>query len=89
MTAWSHRSGRYTATLAGCSLVVRLKDAVAAALAEGRDSGDAWPWIFEVLLPDGDGWLRGARESLADAQSAALMKAEESSDVPELVWNVG
>jgi hypothetical protein len=89
MTAWSHRSGRYTATLAGCSVVVRLKDAVSAALADGRDSGDAWPWIFEVPLPDGDGWRRGASESLADAQRAALMKAEQSGGVPELVWNVG
>ena len=67
----------------------RLKDAVAEALAEGYDSGDAWPWLFEVLLPDDGGHLRGARESLADAQHAALTKAEENADMPDLVWNVG
>ena len=89
MIAWSRQGGDYTARVSGCSLVVRLKDAVAAALAEGYDSGDEWPWLFEVFLPDEGGHLRGARESLADAQRAALMKAEENADVPDLVWNVG
>lgn len=89
MIAWSRQGGRYTAQMLGCSLVVRLKDAVAAALSEGFDHGDEWPWLFEVALPDGGGLLRGARESLADAQRAALMKAEENVGMPDLVWNVG
>lgn len=89
MIAWSRQGGNYIASLSGCSLVVRLKDAVAAALADGHDSGDEWPWLFEVFLPDGGGSLRGARESLADAQRAALMKAEENIGAPDLVWNVG
>ena len=89
MIAWTRQGGRYTARMSGCSLVVRLKDAVAGALAEGFDSADEWPWLFEVALPDDGGWLRGARETLADAQRAALMKAEENAGQPDLVWNVG
>jgi hypothetical protein len=89
MIAWTKQGGRYTARTSGCALVVQLKDAVAAALADGFDSADEWPWLFEVTLPDDGGRLRGARETLADAQGAALLKAEENAGVPDLVWNVG
>lgn len=89
MTVWLRRDSAYTAQEAGCNLKVRLKDAVAAALAEGRDNGDTWPWYFEVTLPDGLDVLRGVRETLAEAQQAAVAKAREWGEVAVPVLNAG
>ncbi len=89
MIAWAQRGANYLATFAGCSLRVMLKESVAVALANGQDFGDEWPWLFEVDLPEQGGRLRGARETLADAQRAAYSKAHENAEVPDLLWNVG